>query len=48
MRYFIHIITDQERLVDHEGAEFADLFEAAAPCRLAGRRNLQMTTALSC
>src|SRR5262249_37993443 len=25
MRYFIHIITDQERLVDPDGGEFADL-----------------------
>lgn len=25
MRYFIHIVTDQERIIDPDGAEFADL-----------------------
>ena len=28
MRYFIHIVTDQERIVDPEGAEFSDLATA--------------------
>ena len=30
MRYFIHIVTDRERLVDHEGAEFPNLGRARA------------------
>lgn len=30
MRYFIHIVTDQERLVDPDGGEFADLASARA------------------
>lgn len=28
MRYFIHIVTDQERIVDPDGGEFADLASA--------------------
>jgi hypothetical protein len=28
MRYFIHVVTDQERIVDPEGAEFPDLTSA--------------------
>lgn len=30
MRYFIHIVTDQERLVDPDGGEFTDLAAARA------------------
>src|SRR5262247_3604182 len=28
MRYFIHIVTEKERLVDHDGGEFTDLSSA--------------------
>jgi hypothetical protein len=28
MRYFIHIVTDTERLIDHDGGEFTDLASA--------------------
>src|SRR5262245_31836005 len=37
MRYFIHIITDQERLVDHDGGEFGDLGSARAEATQSAR-----------
>jgi len=37
MRYFIHIITDQERLVDPDGGEFADLDYACAEASQSAR-----------
>jgi len=37
MRYFIHIITDQERLVDPDGGEFADLESARAEASQSAR-----------
>ena len=37
MRYFIHIVTDLERLVDPDGAEFPDLATARAEARQSAR-----------
>ena len=37
MRYFIHIVTDRERLVDPEGAEFPDLATARSEARQSAR-----------
>src|SRR5262245_23723471 len=37
MRYFIHIITDQERLIDPDGGEFADLDCARAEASQSAR-----------
>ena len=37
MRYFIHIVTDTERLVDPDGGEFADLASARAEASQSAR-----------
>ena len=37
MRYFIHIVTDKERLVDPDGGEFADLETARAEASQSAR-----------
>jgi len=37
MRYFIHILTDKERLIDPEGSEFADLATARAEASQSAR-----------
>jgi len=37
MHYFIHIVTDHERIVDHEGADFPDLASARAEAMQSAR-----------
>src|SRR5262249_46297426 len=37
MRYFIHIITDKERLIDPDGGEFTDLESARAEASQSAR-----------
>jgi hypothetical protein len=37
MRYFIHIVTDTERLIDPDGGEFADLASARAEASQSAR-----------
>lgn len=37
MRYFIHIITAKERLVDHDGSDFTDLASARAEASQSAR-----------
>jgi hypothetical protein len=37
MRYFIHILTDKERLIDPDGSEFADLAAARAEASQSAR-----------
>src|SRR5262245_51709857 len=37
MRYFIHVVTDQERLIDPDGEEFTDLASARAEATQSAR-----------